>query len=262
MWPNLISVGSYHLATYGVCVAAAYLTAIYWLKSQMENMGLDEKKFWTLIYCLFFGAIAGGKILYVIVEWHSFVSGQLRLFRDFRYGFVFYGGFLGAMLMGALYARLTGVGFLRIADYFGVALPMGHWLGRLGCLAAGCCYGRPTRLPWGIRFTDSYSLVPESLLGVPLHPTQLYEAIGHIAMGIFLYRLLQRVLKEKFRTGTVFFAYVLLYAALRFFVEIFRGDDRGGFWLGLSPSQRIALACVAVAGPLLWHRGIWTKNSA
>jgi phosphatidylglycerol:prolipoprotein diacylglycerol transferase len=126
MHPILISLGPLHLSTYGAAVAAGYLAAILWLKSQMAAMRLDEKGFWRLIYSLFFGAIAGGKLLYWVVSYREIFDGRLSLVGDFRYGFVFFGGVLGALAMG--YAAKLSVGFdyLAIADYIGVALPFGQ----------------------------------------------------------------------------------------------------------------------------------------
>src|SRR5438309_855524 len=98
MHPILITLGSWHISTYGFFVALAYLTGILWLKTQIPFMpGMNEDKFWTLIYGLFFGAIMGGKLLYVLVSWQSYASGEIHFFRDFRYGFVFFGGLLGTM---------------------------------------------------------------------------------------------------------------------------------------------------------------------
>jgi len=144
MFPTLFHFAGIRVATYGVLVAAGYLAGILWLHSHRDDMGMGEDEFWNVIYALFFGAIAGGKILYWIVEWRAFVSGELHPIRDFRYGFVFFGGFLGSVLAGILVRRRGASPFWRPADYFGVALPMGHSIGRLGCLAAGCCIGRPT----------------------------------------------------------------------------------------------------------------------
>lgn len=262
MLPDLLRWGHLRLATYGVCVAGAYLLGIWWLRGRREAMGLDEKRFWALVYCVFLGALAGGKLFYVLVEWDRFASGQLGFFRDFRFGFVFYGGFLGAALMGFAYGRWAGIPRLPTADYFAAALPMGQAVGRLGCFAAGCCHGRPTELPWGVRFTRPDSLVPEELLGVPLHPAQLYEALGTLLLFPLLLRALRRVREGALRPGAVFYGYILAYAVLRLAVEAFRGDDRGGFQPGLSPSQLIAAACIVAAAALLWRNGLWTKRSA
>src|SRR5208282_3404334 len=134
MFPTLIHVGRFYIATYGVLVAAAYLTGILWLKSQQEAMGLTEEGFWTMIYCLFFGAIVGGKILFVLLNWPEFASGRMNIVRDFRFGFVYYGGFFGAILMGFIYFRGRVSQFLKTADYFGAIIPVSHAIGRLGCL--------------------------------------------------------------------------------------------------------------------------------
>ena len=247
MFPTLIQVGDFRLATYGLLVAAGYLASIYYLSLKREKMGLDEAGFWRLVYWLFFGAIAGGKLMYWAVEWRALLSGVLRPVRDFRYGFVFYGGLLGAALLGVPAARSLKRSYLALADYFALALPIGHGIGRLGCLMAGCCSGRACSLLWVIRFTDPESLVPSELRGVGLHPVQLYEALGEFAIAAALSRLVARIEKGRLPAGSAAVCYVASYALLRFATEFFRGDDRGGFLLGLSVSQWFALASLCVA---------------
>ncbi|MBI5202940.1 MAG: prolipoprotein diacylglyceryl transferase, partial [Elusimicrobia bacterium] len=144
MFPRLIDIGSFHIASYGLFVALGYLAAIGWLKKHREAMGLSEDRFWNLIYACFFGAVAGGKIMFIALNWQAYASGQLGFLRDFRYGFVFYGGVLGMLVTGTVYARRAGIPFAKTADYFGVVAPIGQAIGRVGCLAAGCCYGAPT----------------------------------------------------------------------------------------------------------------------
>jgi len=260
MHPTLIHFGPLTISTYGFLVAAGYLSGILWLKARMLPgprhaglPGLTEDKFWTLIYGLFAGAILGGKLLFVALEWRAYAGGQLRFFGDFRYGFVFFGGLLGSMAVGALLVRKLKVPYLATADYFGVALPLGHSIGRLGCLAAGCCYGRPTSLPWGVVLGgDPASSTPVELWGVHLHPTQVYESLANFAIFAFLLKaVLPRVEKGQRPAGTVFLSYVALYSIARFLNEFLRGDDRGGFFLGLSISQWVGLVCLAAAAALL-----------
>lgn len=260
MHPALIALGPVRISTYGFLVALGYLTGILWLKARMLPsaghaglVGLTEDKFWTLIYGLFAGAILGGKLLFMALEWRAYASGELRVFADFRYGFVFFGGLLGSMAVGAVLVRRLKLPYLATADYFGVALPIGHAIGRLGCLAAGCCYGRPTSLPWGVVLGgDPASSTPVEMWGVHLHPTQVYESLANAAIAFFLAR---RVLPEVERgerpAGSVFLGYVALYSVARFLNEFLRGDDRGGFFLGLSVSQWVGLACLAVSAALL-----------
>jgi len=258
--PNLPVLGDFYIATYGMLVAASYLGGILWLKSRAGEMALDEERFWRLIYYLFFGAIAGGKLLFVLLNWQAFASGQMGLLRDFRFGFVYFGGFVGVVVMGFVFCRGSYGEFIRRADYFTSILPVGHALGRLGCFAAGCCYGRPTDIPWAVRFTDQRSLVPPSLLGTHLHPTQLYEALGNLAIAAVLFRLLKRVKEGGLKAGAVFYSYILMYSVLRFVVEIYRGDDRGAFVAGLSPSQWISIVAAAMAIVTARQAGLWRKS--
>lgn len=247
MFPTLLQVGGFRLATYGVMVAAGYLLGIWWLTRRRTGMGLDEDTFWSLIYWLFAGALIGGKILYLGVEWRALASGELHPLRDLRYGFVFWGGVTGSMVAGLLWCRLRQASFFKLSDYFAVALPMGHALGRLGCLAAGCCGGRPTEMPWGVRFTHPESLVSPLLAGVPLHPFQLYESAANIAAAWVCVKVLGGVEAGRLRPGSGWMAYLGFYGAARFFLETFRGDDRGQGVAGLSPSQAVGLVAMGAA---------------
>lgn len=258
MHPFLISYGTFHIATYGAFVAAAYLLGVLWLKSQIKWMGLTEDQFWILVYYLFFGAIAGGKLMFMAVEYKAFLSGALHPIKDFRYGFVFFGGLMGSAAMCFLAQKKLRFDYLELADYFGVALPMGHALGRLGCLGSGCCYGSPTSLPWGLALGGHpASTTPRSLWGVPLHPVQVYESLANLAIFMFLWkRVLPRVQRKELVPGTVFLGYVALYSAARFVIEFFRFDDRGATLPPFSVSQWVSLAGLALAGTLMARRGM------
>ena len=256
MFPTLIQVGGFRLATYGVLVASGYLLGIWWLSRRRERMGLSEDSFWSLVYWLFAGALIGGKLLYLGVEWRALASGALHPLRDLRYGFVFFGGVAGSMLAGAVWCRRNAASFAKLSDFFAVALPMGHALGRLGCLAAGCCGGLPTTLPWGVTFTHRDSLVAPHLAGIPLHPFQLYESAANVAAAWVAVKVLHRVEAGALRPGSGWAAYLGFYGAARFALETFRGDDRGQGVLWLSPSQ--AVGALAVAGAAVWFAK-WRK---
>ncbi|MDE2291737.1 MAG: prolipoprotein diacylglyceryl transferase, partial [Elusimicrobia bacterium] len=204
MHPTLLRLGSFRLATYGVLVASGYLLAIWWLSRRRERLGLSEDDFWNLIYVIFGGAILGGKLLYLGVSWRDIAAGTLHPLRDFRYGFVFYGGVLGSMLAGGAWCRHKGWSFARLSDTFAVALPVGQAVGRWGCLMAGCCYGRPTTMPWGITFTSPECLVSPELLGRPLHPTQLYESAADLLVAWLCWKALARVERKEWRAGAAF----------------------------------------------------------
>ena len=235
MHPILLRFGPIVVPTYGAIVALGWLAGVSWLVSRRGDMGLSKEDVWDSLYWVFGGAFVGGKALYFFLnpgawEWS---------FNSLRYGAVFYGGFAGSILFGLWYCRRRGVSFLRLADYYAAALALGHGIGRWGCLAAGCCYGKPTALPWGAALGGD---------GASRHPTQVYESLLNFALfGLLVCCALPRVKDGRWRPGSVLACYALGYALLRFALEFLRGDDRGAGALGLSPSQWIAAAVAAVA---------------
>lgn len=255
MHPTLFHIGSFELASYGLMTALGYGAAAAYLLKRLSGCGiknLTKETFWDLIFTAFVGALIGGKLLFIIVSWpelgNTLAEKLGNIVKDIRYGFVFFGGMIVSVSALIWYIRRKQLPLLKTADFLIVGLPLGHALGRIGCFLAGCCYGKPTSLPWGVRFTDPHSLVPPELLGVPLHPTQLYEA----GFNLMLFWFLHLASKKPHKDGKILVLYVLCYAGLRFAIEFVRGDFRGGFILGLSPSQLIALLAAGIA-VYLWN---------
>jgi len=252
MHPVLFHIGSFELASYGLMMALAYGICSWYLYRRLHYIRLDKDTFWNLIFIAFVGALLGAKLLYLIVSWPemgtTFAERLQNAVRDFRYGFVFFGGAIVAIIATIVYLKKKKLPILQTADFYIVALPLGHAIGRIGCFLAGCCHGKPTDLPWGIIFTDPHSLVAPHYLGKPLHPTQLYEVI----LNLILFFTLQHFYKKPHKDGAILAFYLAGYALIRFFVEFFRGDFRGGFFLGMSPSQLIALLAAAIAGVIFY----------
>jgi phosphatidylglycerol:prolipoprotein diacylglycerol transferase len=136
---------------------------------------------------------------------------------------------------------------LLTADQFAPGVALGHGIGRLGCFAAGCCWGRPAHVPWAVTFTNPDSVISPDRLGIPLHPTQLYEAVAEwIICGILVWFLLRR-----HRDGQVLGLYLLLYGTARLIIEFYREHDSSNpLGLGLSLEQWLAIA-LAVTGAAL-----------
>lgn len=241
MHPTLFKIGSFELASYGLMTALGYAAACAYLLPRLKKIQLDKDTFWNLIFIAFMGAIIGAKLLFILVSWNqlgaTFADKLANIVRDFRYGFVFFGGMIVSVSALIFYMKKKGLPILKTSDFLIVSLPLGHAVGRIGCFLAGCCYGRPTSLPWGVTFTDPHSLVAPELLGVPLHPTQLYES----AANLLLFLLLVKLYNKPHKDGMILLMYVACYSLLRFGIEFFRGDFRGAFVLGLSPSQCIAI---------------------
>ena len=167
-----------------------------------------------------------------------------------RSGGVFYGGLICATTVAVVYLHRHGLPGWRIADMGAPSIALGEAIGRWGCFAAGCCYGKEWHGPFAVTFTDSFAHdAVGTPLGVPLHPTQIYLSLN--ALVIFV--ILQWAYRRKTFDGEVFWLYVLLYAITRGILEIWRGDLVRGFVIPgvLSTSQGIGLVTALVAGAML-----------
>jgi len=220
------------MTLFGAFVAAGGVTTILWLKVRHREIGVGENEFWAGMWLTLLGGIVGAKALFVILGWHHYATGELRFWSNFGTGFVFFGGLLGALVTGAIFAWWRGLSFLRGADYFAVALPVGHAIGRVGCFVNGCCPGRPP------------------------HPTQLYESAGLLAISLACFFLLKRVETSRLPRGVGFCGYLFLYGLLRLLLDPLRGDGRPERFLGLSYQQGVAIAFMlfAAAGAFLINR--------
>lgn len=252
MHPVLFKIGSFELASYGLMTALGYAAAALYLLPRLKKIGLDKDTFWNLIFIAFIGALAGSKLLYILVSWPhlgaTLAEKLSNIVHDFRYGFVFFGGMIVSVAALVWYMKKKRLPVLQTSDFLIVALPLGHALGRIGCFLAGCCHGRPTDMPWGVAFTNPHSLVAPELLGVHIHPTQLYEAAGNL----ILFFILHYAYKKPHKAGVILVEYVICYSLMRFIIEFFRGDYRGEYILGLSPSQGLSLLG-ALAALIVWR---------
>lgn len=189
----------------------------------------------------------------------------LRVVKIWYGGYVFYGGLLLCIPTGIWYVKRNGLQVWDVGDLAGFGVPFGQALGRLGCLLAGCCFGGVTDGPLGMSFPrhspawkhhlESHLIDASAAVSLPVHPTQLYEAIacGLItAFGVWRYR------RGRHFRGELFFQYVALYGVFRFLIEYVRADERGA-WMGglVSTSQLISLPMLAWAGWVLWRRKAW-----
>ena len=251
MFPRLFDLGPVTVYTYGVLLAASYLLGLKMAMVRAERRGLDAARVLDLGIYIIVSALVGAKLMLLIVDFGYFRQNPQELMSLVRSGGVFYGGLILAVLVAFWYMRRHALPVWSTCDAFAPGIALGHAIGRLGCLMAGCCYGRPTSLPWGITFTDPFAAANVGTpLGVALHPTQLYEAGAELLiLGLLL--LMER--RGRGFAGRTFWLYMLLYAVSRFIIEYFRGDERGIVLGVLSTSQFISvlIAPVSVA-MLIW----------
>ncbi len=252
MHPVLFRIGHFTLHTYGLLVATGVLLGLWLARRQAARAGLDPDRVWNLGIYMVLAALVGAKLWLLLADWSYYAEHprEILTFGTLLSGGTYYGGFATAIVVAALYARRFRLGFLPLVDVYAAPLALGHAIGRLGCFAAGCCYGKPTLLPWGVTFTDPYAHdVVGTPLGVPLHPTQLYEAAAEFlifALLVFLGR------RQRFR-GELFAAYALLYGVSRGTIEFFRGDPDRSLLAGgaFSLMQVVSVALIIVGATLL-----------
>jgi len=243
MYPELFSIGNFPVNTYGVLLALAFLAALLVAARLGARDGLPRERLFDLGLWLLLAAIVGSKVLLLVVE-PEYRAAPLRLLSlDFlRSGGVFYGGFLGAVLTAYALVRRYGLPWWRTADAFAPGIALGQAIGRQGCFAAGCCWGKPTALPWGVRFSELGHQVTGVPIDTHLHPTQLYESFA----AFLFFALLIWLHRRKTFDGQIILAYGVLYGATRFIIEFFRDDPRGDIFgltslTHLSTSQLISL---------------------
>src|SRR5438046_2323622 len=245
MFPRLFELGYITVYTYGVLLAAAYLLGLQLARVRASNRGLDSNRVLDLGIYIIISALVGAKLLLLITDFQTFASDPRELLTLARSGGVFYGGLILAVVVALWYIRRNGLPLWTTCDVFAPGIALGHVVGRFGCLFAGCCFGKPTTLPWGITFTDTFAATNVGTpLGVPLHPTQLYEAGAEF---LILMLLLSTERKGRPFPGRTFWLYMLLYAISRFIIEFFRGDDRGNVGIfSTSQFMPVLLAPLAV----------------
>ena len=249
MYPTLIELGPIPVYTYGVILAAAYLTGLWFAARRARERGLDSARVMDLGIIVIISAVVGAKLMLLIVEFDHYRANPGDLWALVRAAGVFYGGLLLAVGVSFWFMRRYSLPLWATCDAFAPGIALGQAIGRIGCLMAGCCYGSPTSLPWGITFTNPLAAGNVGApLDVALHPTQLYEA-GAALLILAVLLLAER--RGSGPPGRTFWRYIFLYAATRLGIEYFRGDPRGTVFDLLSTSQFVSLLLIPVSLAML-----------
>jgi len=251
MYPEVFHISFLH--TYGVLVAAAFLVALWIAGRLAKEARLDPEAITNLgIYCAL-SAIVGAKLMMFLIDIPYYAQHPDEIFSlsTLQAGGVFYGGLIAALAVAFWYMRKTRLPALPTADIFAPGIALGHAIGRLGCFSAGCCWGRETHLPWAVTFTDPEANrlvgVP---LGIPLHPTQLYES----AAELVIFAILLLSVRRPHVPGAVISLYLMLYSTARFLVEFVRFHEQPNPFGGpLNTSQWISLVLFSLGS--YWYFG-------
>lgn len=246
MLPKLISFGSLYLPTYGVLVALGFLVGLWVTVKLARRSGLNSELITNLAVYVALAGLLGAKLLMIAFDWPNVQIFSLSFLQAAG---VFQGGLILAIIVGIWYIQHNKLPLLTTLDAFAPGIAIGHAIGKLGCFAAGCCWGKATTLPWAVTF---HSPDAEELTGVPLetplHPAQLYETLSEALVFAFL---IWRFGKTH-EPGRIIGMYLVLSSALRFGIEFTRFHQQAlPFGLPFSITQWIAIALALVGAALL-----------
>ena len=259
MDPIAFKIGGFAIYWYGILVAGGFLVGLWTASRRCVLDKLVGKVISDLGVWIILAGMIGARAMHVVTYWEEqYVDQPLSHLLDFRGGgLVFHGGFIGAALAVILYTRLHGKQPLwKIADAFAPSIPLGHALGRLGCLMYGCCFGTVCDLPWAIQFPEhspAFNLLgqapTDAAHSLYVHPTQIYSALLNVA----LYGGLAWLYRHKRFDGQVFGLYLAGYSINRFVVEFFRGDyQEEQLWFGwVKPGQQLSLFLLPIGITLI-----------
>ncbi len=246
--PMIAQWGPFMLSWYNLFFMLAVLAGGWLGLRQARRKGIDAEKMQALILWGLLGGIVGARLFHVIDRWDLYADDPMRVLYVWEGGLAVYGGLVGGVLAGLLYARFNGLPLWRTADAAAPGLILGQGLGRLACIPNGDALGAPTDAPWAFVYTNPATMVPPELLGRPLHPYPVYELLFDFAVLGLLWKL-----RGVYKTdGMLFLTYVGVYAAGRFLLTFFRTEQV--WFLGLQEAQVVALALLILTVPFLSWR--------
>ncbi len=239
MLPILLELGPFKVYSYGLVLASAFAVSTYLAMRQARKESIDGNFIIDLAILLVFFGIAGARLLFVLQNLGYFAENPLEIIMVFKGGLSMYGGILASFFGGLWFIKRRKKDFWKIADLLAPFIMLGQAIGRIGCFLNGCCYGKHTDSCLGVKFPA---------LAHKVHPTQLYESAGSLLLFFILLYLKNR----KHFKGQIFITYLLSYAALKFFIDFFRGDEEIAF-LRLSLSQLLSIG-IFIAALILYFK--------
>ncbi|MFO7818504.1 MAG: prolipoprotein diacylglyceryl transferase [Thermodesulfobacteriota bacterium] len=222
MHPILLDLGPITIHSYGFFIALAFLAGMLWTMREAREKNLPAAYVADLSFYIILGSILGARLLYILINPVYYLNHPLEALMFWKGGLVFLGGAIVATILGYFFLKRKKQPIWPWLDALAPGLALGQAVGRIGCVAAGCCYGQACQLPWSITFTDPNSLAP---LHVALHPTQIYHSMA----GLISFLILLMLKKHIQVPGKLMASFLVLYSSFRFGIEIFRGDYRGVF---------------------------------
>ncbi len=248
MRPVLIEVGGIAIPAYGVMLAVSFLAALWYVKRKAPKFDISPAIIENLAFYVMLGVVIGGRLLYVLFHWAQYQNDLFGIIRIWEGGMMFFGGFLGGFLLGALYMRKQKISIYSMSDLVAPSLGLGLFFTRIGCFLNGCCFGKPSVLPWAVRFPPECVAGTSPIGTQALHPAQLYES----AFGLALFFYLNSRLGKSECAGAVFAQFLIFYGVFRFGIDLIRYyENSSNYWI----NQVIALGLI-IAGIVMLIRPV------
>jgi phosphatidylglycerol:prolipoprotein diacylglycerol transferase len=247
--PIAIQLGGLTIRWYGIMVALGFLAGLLTATRRARRENIPSEIITDLTLWIMVGSILGARFVYVTTYWKTeFANAPFsEVFMIQHGGLVFYGGLIGATLAGIICLHLRKLPFWKVADVMAPSIALGSVFGRIGCLLNGCCYGRECSAPWAITFPPGHETHPYESPAIPVHPTEIYDAL----LNLILYAILAWLFQRKKFDGQIFALYLIGYAICRSIVEYFRGDyPPDHIHYGLTSAQLVSIPML-IAGLVL-----------
>ncbi|HUK76811.1 MAG TPA: prolipoprotein diacylglyceryl transferase [Thermoleophilia bacterium] len=228
---------------YPLIMAAATIVGSFVFASQLRRKGIDAGHVTLMLFAVVPCAIVGARLYSVLDNWGSYSHDLVAIVRPPYSGLAIYGVLTGGILALIVYCRVAKLPTLRVLDCLALAIPVGQVIGRCANVINGDTWGPPTRLPWGFVYTNPHALLPAALLGVPTHPTPVYEQLWLVVMIVILWYAVPRLRTD----GMAILLYLGLYSFGRFFISFCRVNNI--LLLGLREAQIIALVVLVAVVP-------------
>ncbi len=250
--PIAFTIGAISVGWYGIMVALAVLTLVFWALWQVRKGARVSND--TIFNAALVGIPSGvvfSRLLHVLDQWRYYSQHPQNIIGGS--GLTIWGAVLGAALGIWIYSHFRKFSFGYLADIIAPGIILAQAIGRVGCTLNGCCYGIETHLPWAIIYAHPESFGP---IGVPVHPTQIYEIVYNLIVFAVLLRLRGRFQPD----GSLFLIYLALYSLWRFGIDFIR--EGNPFLFGLHEAQVIAVIVLIITITLIALRTRWRRGEA
>lgn len=249
--PTIFTIGPFGIRWYSLMYIVSFIIGYFLIKHlfKKRKINISREDYETLFYYIMLGVIVGGRLGYVLFyNLGYYISHPLQILAVWHGGMSFHGGMIGIIILGYFFSRKRGYNFYELADPTVAVAPIGLFFGRLGNFINGELYGRVTDVPWAMKFPNTLN---------PRHPSQVYEMLLE---GLLLFIILNVLLRKNLRNGFVFWSFIFLYGAFRFFVEFYRAPDAhlGLIWGFLTTGQILSIVMMLIS--MIGFITIYTQN--